>query len=57
MPSSSARGVMEYWGKLLWKKRAFATLDKDMTESCWSSLLGMRFRVHLIASFMVRLHI
>ena len=48
---------MEYWGKLLWKKRAFATLDKDMTESCWSSLLGMRFRVHLIASFMVRLHI
>ncbi len=53
MPLSWSRGVMEYWGKLLWKKRAFATLGRDMTPSCRSSLLGMRLTVHLMASFMV----
>ena len=41
MPSRRARGVMEYWGKLLWKKRALATLLRDMIPSWRSSLAGM----------------
>ena len=53
MPLSWSRGVMEYCGKLLWKKRALATLGRDMTPSCRSSLLGIWLTVHLMASFMV----
>ena len=52
MPSSLARGVMEYWGKLRWKARAFATFSVDMTESCRSSLEGIRLAAHLMVSFM-----
>jgi hypothetical protein len=51
MPSSRSRGVTEYWGKVLWKKRALATLESDMMGSCRSSLLGMVLRTHLIWSF------
>ena len=53
MPSSRARGVMEYWGKLLWKNRALATFPRDMMESCRSSLLGIRLATHLIESLII----
>ena len=51
MPSSRASGVMEYWGKLLWKNLAFATLLRAITASCRSSLFGMRLPAHLMESF------
>ena len=57
MPSSSARGVMVYCGKPLWKKRAFATLDRDISSSRRSSVFGIWFNTHLIFSIGVFLHL
>ena len=51
IPSSRSSGVMEYWGKVLWKKRALATLERDMTDKRRSSLFGIVLATHLIASF------
>ena len=48
---------MEYWGKPLWKKRAFATLDRDISSSRRSSVFGIWFNTHLIFSIGVFLHL
>ena len=54
MCSRAVRGVRSYWGKLLWKARAFPASSRLMRDRLLSSVLGMWLTAHLMLAIIFK---